>query len=53
MGMWGGIGLMMPPDTLSPSKPGSNQMQSPNKDLKRAIISVISQKPSPSTQNAL
>ena len=28
-------------------------MQSPNKDLKRAIISAISLKPSTSTQNAL
>ena len=33
----------MPPDASSPSKPDSNQMQSPYKDLKRAIINVISQ----------
>ena len=50
-GMWDGIGLTMPPDASSPSKPGSNKIQSPYKDLKREIIIIISQKPSTSIQN--
>ena len=43
----------MPPDALSPSKPGSNQMQSSDKDLKSAITNVISPKFLILTQNAL
>ena len=52
MCLWGEIGLTIPSDTSNPSKPSWNQMQSPYKDLKRAVIDVIYPKLSTSALNA-